>query len=291
MPAKRKYSDSQRQAIFRLFEAGTPSREIAEACSEGRTGLAPFEIPARSVREVTTQMTAEADLRMPATIGDLEQADAMERFPARAARILAGECERLEAKQRKGPLSDKDLDRLARMTEQSVRVEKALKQGKRHRGNDNGGAQRSRGRREPAAESVIDRLAREEWEADSGANPSVVPTHARQAEPECGNKVPDVIHADQNPGQPTAAEGTAVPRDSEELKRLMGSMPRKEAERLLGRAPVSHAPALTAAQKRETLAAIRRSWVELDLLTPEAAAALDRSEAQLVATQATRSGG
>lgn len=288
MPAPRKYTDAQRSAIFRLFEAGMSSREIATLCGDGRTGLAPFEIPARSVRDITAQMTAEAELRMPATVLDLEQADVMGRFPARAARILGGEVERLEAKQRKGPLSDKDLDRLTRMTEQSVRVEKALRQGKGPKDKGNGTGQRSRARREP--EPVLDRLVREQA-AERGAQDSLPPTRTPQEEPECGNKEADVIHADPNPAQPAAAKGTAVTKDSEELQRLMRSMPRKQAERLLGRAPVSHAPVLTVAEKRENLAGLRRSWDELGLLTPEAAAALDQTEAKLTATQAAASGG
>lgn len=282
MPAKRKYTDPQRDAIFRLFEAGTPSSKIAAACKEGRTGLASFEIPPRTVREITAQMTAEADLRMPATVGDLEQADAMERFPARAARILAGEVERLEAKQRKAPLSDRELDRLARMTEQSVRVEKALRQGKRPRGNENGPARRSTGRREPAAESVIDRLAREQREAESGARASLGPTHTRQAEPKCDNKTPDAVQADPNPGQPAAADADASAQ--------------------------GRTPKLSAADGERVLAAVRRVITESGDLTPEAAAELGtRTEAalprptdseiaqlhrvRLAATQATASGG
>ncbi len=90
MPAPRKYSDPQRQEIWRLHVAGMTSNEVAETLGKGDSGLTPFRISPRTVRDITGKMATEADKKLPTTVLELENAGAMERSPTRAARILGG---------------------------------------------------------------------------------------------------------------------------------------------------------------------------------------------------------
>jgi hypothetical protein len=160
MPAPRKFTDTQREAILRLSEGGMHSGEIAAACKEGRTGLEPFEISDRTVRDILAKMQEAAAVRIPATAEDLERAEAMARYPARAAGILEKERTRLEAKK---TLTDRDLDRLVKLSDASQKIARLLQRSERGRGDRPAGKRAKSSRRE---EGPIERVAREERERE-----------------------------------------------------------------------------------------------------------------------------
>jgi hypothetical protein len=97
MAAARRYSDAQRAAMFRLFEAGKTPVEIAKHCDEGTAGTSPFEIPRRTVHDIVTRMAAEAEQKLAPTVLEAEGAEAVERFPGRIVAILHADIDRLEA--------------------------------------------------------------------------------------------------------------------------------------------------------------------------------------------------
>jgi hypothetical protein len=174
--APRKFSDSQREAIFRLHEAGMTSRKIAEACAEGRSGLARFEISDRTVRDVIGKMEREAQRKLPATVLDLKHGEAMERYPARAAKILDAELNRLEKKQRKSGLTGREVDCIPKLVASSARVERALKwRGGRSRGSRGAG---SGARGEPTrAKSALEELAERQRKKAEEAKLTSARTH------------------------------------------------------------------------------------------------------------------
>src|SRR5690348_13683152 len=117
MAAPRKYTDAQRQALYRLHEAGMTSEQISAACGAGTAGTDPFTIPRRSVSAIVSSMEAEARTEIPASIDEIGGLEAVSRFPERISRIIDAELERLAGKQRRGQLTVKDLELLRKTTE------------------------------------------------------------------------------------------------------------------------------------------------------------------------------
>jgi hypothetical protein len=61
MAARRKYSDEQRERIFRLHRRGHNAADIARMCAGPKEGttVEPFEIPRRSVADIIGRMERE----------------------------------------------------------------------------------------------------------------------------------------------------------------------------------------------------------------------------------------
>lgn len=214
MAAPRKYTDEQREAIFRLHEADMSSTEIAEACADGRTGLAPFEISPRTVRDIIGKMEQEAQRKLPATVLDLEHGEAMERFPARAARILDAELDRLQEKQSKSGLTERDVDRIPRLVTSSAKVERALQERGKRRARSRGAG--SGAGKAPESKSVLEKMAEEMAERKGGeGEPTSARTHREDGD--SGVKSPDspasappsTAPAGQNGDEPQAGADTA----------------------------------------------------------------------------------
>jgi hypothetical protein len=181
MAHPRSYNDAQREAIWRLHEAGLKSPEIAAACADGRTGLARFTIPARTVRDILAKMASAADQKLPSTLAELETVQAIKRAPVRAARIVEAELDRIEVKQAKRGLSDQEVDRLPRLAAHGARIAKLLE--------GQGGPRTQRGiasdraKPRPKEEGPIERLAREQQEQGSvNVQPSSTRTHRQGAD-------------------------------------------------------------------------------------------------------------
>lgn len=183
MAAPRKYSDAQRQAMFRLFEAGKSPTEIAEMCEKGTAGVSAFRIPRRTVQEIVTAMAAELEQRMPTSIGELESAETVERFPERIARIVDREIDRLEKRQKKQGLGVDDYTKLRRASDLSFDLHKRLAKRTAQPTRPPGATRRGGGAGAPQ-ESAIERLARETREkSGSGDLLSRTHTHRNGADP------------------------------------------------------------------------------------------------------------
>ena len=184
MAAPRKYSDAQRQAMYRLFEAGKSPTEIASLCEKGIAGARGFTIPRRTVQEIVTAMAAEAEREVPTTIHEAESAEAVERFPMRITRIVDAEIDRLNTKQKQRGLTCEDYDRLEKAASLSFTLHKRLnaRRPQTPRGR-NGGRQPARS--QPAHEGPIEKLARRERErAGEEARLALVHTHHEEPEPD-----------------------------------------------------------------------------------------------------------
>jgi hypothetical protein len=170
MPAPRKFTDAQREALYRLHAAGMSSRQTAEAAEKGETGLAPFNISPRTVRDIVGKMAIEADRRLPTTVIELEGAEAMERAPARAARIVETELSRLERKQAGKGLTDKEIDRLPKLAAYGERIERILKrQGQQQKRRASAG---QRARSSAPQESALEKLTREQAGEEDQPSPT-----------------------------------------------------------------------------------------------------------------------
>lgn len=206
MPAPRKYSDAQRQALWRLHEAGLSSAQLASAAESGRTGLASFTIPTRTVRSIIGEMSSEMARSLPTTVVELDSAEAMERAPARAAQIVEAELDRLEGKQRKRCLTDQEIDRLPRLATYSVRIAKLLqRQGRQQTAGDGANEQ-------PRSESPLEKLAREQSERE-GMKVLPSPTHTCQPNDEFDPETAATVSSDGPPPDLTAElKGTQAQR-------------------------------------------------------------------------------
>jgi len=167
MAAPRQYSDAQRAAMFRLFEAGKTPAEIARLCEEGTAGVNPFQIPRRTCHDIVTKMAEEAERKLPTSIVEAESAEAVDRFPVRIARLIDAEIARLTTKQEKGGLNVGDYDKLERAAKLSFELEKRLR---RRTTPTRRGGQNARGGTgsSPTLETALERLAREEAEREWG---------------------------------------------------------------------------------------------------------------------------
>ena len=176
MAAPRKYTDAQRQAVWNLHERGLTSGQISEACAAGTASVAAFEIPRRSVSDLITRMAREAAVKPPSDPADVTTVELVSRFPERIARIFDAELERLEAKQRRGQLTAKDIDLMRKATNLCGPLKKRLE------GRSIGPARSSRRPGSQAEqESVLAKLARELAEEEAGmVHPGS--THRRQAD-------------------------------------------------------------------------------------------------------------
>ena len=231
MPAPRKYTDTQRQAIFRLHEGGLSSSEIAEACAEGRTGLARFDISPRTVRDIIGKMEEEAHRQLPATVLDLEHGEAMERYPARAARILDQELDRLSRKQAKTGLTEKEIEMIPRLVASSAKVEKALRdRGKQRRAPQGAG----KGSVDPAREeSALEKLAREEREGD-GREVHLSPTRSRPDASDLAFEDPATATGEQADRDPSADDERAASASSPPAEGQRAEAARKARAALAG---------------------------------------------------------
>jgi hypothetical protein len=68
--APRKYSNAQRAAMYRLYEAGMQPSEIVRACHEGTASVEPFEIPRRSCHDIVVRIARESRQETPQTIAE-----------------------------------------------------------------------------------------------------------------------------------------------------------------------------------------------------------------------------
>lgn len=222
MAAPRKYSDAQRHAVYRLHEGGMKSEAIAEACERGTASTAPFRIPRRSVSAVIEAMARESGTQLPSTVGDSTSLEAVQRFPMRIAEILDAEIERLAKKQSRGKLTAKDIDQLRKAAEVSGPLSKRLA------GVGMPSAKGQRGGREPgptpAPESAIERLAREEAQTGTEAEPRLSPTHTRRppelsvvTDPDVATESAEVLDAMRAAAE---AEGATAP----ELEQAFGGV-------------------------------------------------------------------
>ena len=98
MAAPRKHSDAQRAAIWDLDSAGNTAAAIARRCSAGLASVARFEIPARSVRQILSDMKKERGVKPLHALADLDDVDAIDAQPWRAFRIAKRVFDRAEAK-------------------------------------------------------------------------------------------------------------------------------------------------------------------------------------------------
>ena len=182
MAAPRKYSQAQRDALWRLHVAGMTSGEVAKAAEEGKTGLPPFSVPPRTVRAIVDALAQEADKKIPTTVIELECTEAMELAPARAARIVEAELDRLEKKQASGRLTEKEIDRLPKLATYSARIGRLLQESRGRQGRT--GRTGKAAEHEAAPEGPIEKLAREARErAGDEAQLAPVPTHREESEP------------------------------------------------------------------------------------------------------------
>jgi hypothetical protein len=198
--APRRYSDQQRAAMFRLYEAGKSPADIARLCEEGTAGTSPFTIPRRTVHDIVTRMAAEAELKLPASVAEAESADAVERYPVRIAHLVDAEITRFTAKQEKGGLGPRDYDCLSRAADLSFTLHRRLSQ-RRPSGPRRPGSARERAGAEPRPESAMEKLARQEAEAREA-----------EAHLSCTHAPPGTA----DPGQPddTPNPAVSVPHDS-----------------------------------------------------------------------------
>ncbi|MGH2973887.1 MAG: hypothetical protein ACRDLL_03335 [Solirubrobacterales bacterium] len=162
MAAPRKYSDAQRQAMYRLYEVGKSPGEIASLCKQGMAGVAPFQIPRRTAHEILTRMADEAEQKLPTSVAEAESAEAVERHPVRIATVVDREISRLDQKQAKGGLRVGDLDLLAKLADLSFALHKRLSKRPAAAGRTGATRQVAGERREP--EGAIEKLAREQAE-------------------------------------------------------------------------------------------------------------------------------
>lgn len=184
--------------MFRLYTAGKSPTEIARLCAEGTTGVEAFEIPRRTVHEIVTNMAAEAEQAVPTSMFDAENRETVDRFPERIASIIKTELDRIEAKQKRGPLSVKDLDCLDRAAGVSASLAKRIN--RRQTSPSRGPSSPSRGS-SPAAESegLFEQLAREEAESRRPDDHSSH-THTRQTEPGMCAQTPQGAADQASPG-------------------------------------------------------------------------------------------
>lgn len=115
MAAPRKYSNTQRAAMYALYEQGVQPGEIAKRCGEGLASVAPFEIPRKSCEAIVKAMARERGLRAVNSVEDAEAASEIEACDIRIRRLLKRELDRFESKQRGRGLSLDDLERLERI--------------------------------------------------------------------------------------------------------------------------------------------------------------------------------
>ena len=228
MAAPRKFTDAQREALFRLHAAGMSSREIAEAAEKGGTGLAPFTISSRTVRDIAGKMATETERRLPTPVIELESAEAMERAPARAARIVEAELTRLEDKQTRSGLTEKEIDRLPKLATYGERIERILKR--------QGQQQKRRTSAEKRAESVASqesglvRMAREGREAAGEGDPPSSTRTCHDDDSSAESAVPPPLPTTEpTPGE-QAAEETAPPSPSVIDAALARGTPAERAE-------------------------------------------------------------
>ena len=137
-------------------------------------------------------MEEDAHRQLPATVLDLEHGEAMSRYPARAARILDEELDRLSRKQAENGLTEKEVEMIPRLVSSSAKVEKALrergKQQTTRRGTGKAAGESGR------AESALERLAREMRDGDGGEVQSCT-ARTRPRAPEPAATTPDTAAA------------------------------------------------------------------------------------------------
>ena len=126
MGAPRKHGDAQRGLIWDLHQAGYTSPEITAACERGTASCAPFSIPARTVRQIVTDMARERKFKPRYTLADLDDLDAIEQTPLAAARIVVREINRIESKAQP---SASDFDKLSKALSLQPKIKTALRGG------------------------------------------------------------------------------------------------------------------------------------------------------------------
>lgn len=219
MAAPRRYSDAQRQAMFRLFEAGRSPTEVAAMCAEGTAGVEAFTIPRRTAHDIVTALAARAERDLPTTIAEAGCGEAVERYPERIARIIDLEIARLEKRQKTKGLGVDDYTRLRAASDLSFDLHKRLAKRPVQSSRRPGAAQKGGGAQAPQ-EGAVERLAREEAEqAGAEDQPSQTYPPSTDADPAPEPPVRDISQSgDGQPPSPVPTDRKADPRET--LRRI-----------------------------------------------------------------------
>jgi hypothetical protein len=107
----------------------TSPPKIARRCKDGLASCVSFSIPRESVRDIVTAMAFEQrGSKAPTSLAEVEGADAIKDFPRMAARIVRGEGDRIEAKQKRGkPLTLADLSKLSKLERLADQIQRTLR--------------------------------------------------------------------------------------------------------------------------------------------------------------------
>jgi hypothetical protein len=165
-------------AMFKLYEAGLEPAAITRRCRAGTAGVEAFEIPRRSCWEIVHAIEREGGQEAPSRLSDIEDPEAVGRFPARALLIINAEMDRLERKQRRSGLTLNDIQKLERITKLSASIQRRLEGLSRSQR-----ATQRRRRTERQSESLIERLARDLASGKESVEGQSSHTHARPEPP------------------------------------------------------------------------------------------------------------
>ena len=107
MAPARKYTEQQREAMYRLFVQGMQATEIARKCAKGKAGVPAFEIPSRSVHDIVLTIARQRGKIPPAELPELDEED-------RLRALFIRTIEQQEALATQGEADPKALTELAR---------------------------------------------------------------------------------------------------------------------------------------------------------------------------------
>jgi hypothetical protein len=142
-------------------------------------------------------MEQAAAQRLPTTVIEAESAEAVDRFPARIARIVDAEINRLDSKQKQRGLTSDDYDRLRKASDLSLSLQKRLNRRTPASRSTNGARQPAGS--QPAQETALEKLAREQGER-VGVDDHLLRAHTPPAPVE-SNDEPDVPTTPDPPPQ------------------------------------------------------------------------------------------
>jgi hypothetical protein len=92
--APRRYSDEQREAMYRLYVRGNEPTAIARMCAAGEAGVPAFDAPARSVHSIVTSIVRAKSQPPPDPESDPNSTEALE---DRLRNVIKREVEHQEA--------------------------------------------------------------------------------------------------------------------------------------------------------------------------------------------------
>ena len=124
---ERKYTDAQRQAVYRLvYEDGLSAPDAVAQAGHGVYGLEPFEMPATTAREYARRIKRQREGLELTPLARKDPSEALKLLARRSIALLDREFESLEKASRKGNI---DLDRLVKAS----RVRRELEGSVKHR--------------------------------------------------------------------------------------------------------------------------------------------------------------